>query len=326
MDRSKEELVQNLNEVIKANGIGEITGPILNSMLNSMITTLHGTHYLHPLHDSVVSSDVGKLMMKDRENGTAKVYNLSAVRNEQMGKWKIKILSNSPDLNGLLKIETRNNNWEIHRNQWLNGGSPPPTISAELIALRMYLVNTVGLSDYSYNIIGDTLFIDELIFRTSTFFFDNSEFVELTILQESLPYADAAPTSYPLGKLVGITEGNMGMISCAPVDTYKLAGSVDLFNEIFDYESILQLNINTGFRLAGNIVIPHEDGKVIAFDVDMLGDIDNTKFQTIFRHHFVGLAIHATADTVTVLNLSQYSLILSVIVRIAKGGLEFNSR
>ena len=321
MTKTKEALNTQINNLIKANNNNEITGAILNGVLREMTNSLSSPYFLFPKHESVNESDVGKIVMNDG-TGAAKVYTYAPATTEQLGEWKISI-ENLNDLNDNSQIEIVSKTFSgtINRVTWRNGNTPT-TVSGELELLRDYINNNpLFILFLSASVSGDELTIEETTFKATkikTDRFPSDSFVVSSVSQPALP---AAPTAFPLGKLIGI-EGNNALISNKTIETYQLNAPITFDNNFFNiignvpYSNQQEL-ISELFKLA---IIPSSNGnarQLTANDIQPLNG-EAASFDIVFRHQFLGIAIATAGNSVTVYDLKQFSLLLGVFLNLAR--------
>lgn len=320
MTKTKEALILQINNLIKANNNNEITGVILNGLLRDMTNSLATSYFLFPKHSSVSESDIGKVVMNDG-SGTAKVYAYSPATTTQLGEWKI-TLDDINDLSDYSRVQIGSNLFSngIDRLTWRNGQTPT-TVTEELELLRDYINNNPILTTFlSVSVSGNELTIEESVFQATRIKTDNFPH-DIETITVSLPPLPAAPTAFPLGKLLGI-EGSNAIISSKSVETYTLDVPLTLNNNFFnivgnidysDVEAVID-------ELLKFIVIPSPNGNVQVLTLSDIEPLDGSeaRFQTTFRHQFLGIAIAATGNSVTVYDLKQFSLLIGVLLTLSK--------
>ena len=323
MSKIQQNLIQEINNSIKQNNVGAITGLMLNGVLNDMTTTLSGSDFLFPAEPGLSDSDAGKLVMNDG-SGTAKVYELSAATSEQLGKWIIQPLHFSDiSSNSLIQITTKDNSVTAVRSNWIAGRTMPTNISTELGYIRDYLQSNSALTGLSFNVStdGSSLTIQELTFMGTVVFVSGFDNFPLTIVCDSVAALPRTPAYFPLGKLVGV-DGNQAIISCNPIQEYTLAvpGSINVMNSLFSYNNDIPLKLQSLEDLAKHIILPADGGAVAPVDIINTFIGIEGSFLSIFRFHVVGIAIASTNTSVTVLNLQPSTLIGSIIIKLARSG------
>lgn len=314
--KSKQTLLNEIDAAITSNGTGAITGPVLNTVLKSLTGSLAGGYFTFPKDISLTTADIGKVVMNDG-SGTAKVYQLSPALPEQLGRWVIH-LNDLNEIESWANFNIDSNNGSVHfdKDDWRNG-TTPTTVNEELDLIKTYIDGDPSLSLFlSVTVTGDEMEIEETTYSTTV--------IELDGFADSTYYCDkpsrgalpAAPTAFPLGKLVGI-DGSNALISNAPVETYLTDTAItidyDLFNNNtpVDMSSGIQGVFETYQIL---IIIPDSNGKVKSLDTaDWALD---SSFPASIRQHFIGIAIAADANSVTVINSNWASLVLNVIVKV----------
>lgn len=321
MTKTKDTLIAQINNLIKANNNNEITGVILNGVLREMTNSLSTPYFLFPKHDSVSESDIGKIVMNDG-SGTAKVYTYAPATTEQLGEWKITI----DDLNDLsddseLEIISEAFEGTFNRVTWRNGNTPT-TITEELEFVRDYINNNPILTTFlSASVSGDELTIEETTFQATKIKKEGFPLGALVVVSVSQPALPAAPTSFPLGKLIGI-EGNNAIISSKTVETYQLDAPITFNNNFFNiignvpYTNPQEL-IEEIFKLA---IIPSSNGsarQLTSSDIQPLNGAE-ASFDLVFRHQFLGIAIATSGNSVTVYDLKQFSVLLGVFLNLAR--------
>jgi hypothetical protein len=322
MTKTKDAIITQINNLIKANNNNEITGVILNGVLREMTNSLSTPYFLFPKHDSVSESDIGKIVMNDGL-GTAKVYAYAPVTTEQLGEWKI-TLSDINDLTDDSELEIISNtfNTTINRVTWRNGNTPT-TVTEELELLRDYInsMMPIPVAFLSASVSGDELTIEETTFHATKIKKDGFPLGALVVVSVSQPALPAAPTSFPLGKLIGI-EGSNAIISNKTVETYQLDAPITFNNNFFNivgnipYTNPQEL-IGELFKLA---IIPSSNGnarQLTASDIQPLNGAE-ASFDLVFRHQFLGIAIATSGNSVTVYDLKHFSLLLGVFLNLAR--------
>ena len=315
---AKDALIAQINNLIKANGAQQITGPILNGILREMTNSLTSPYFLFPKHSTLSTNDIGKVVMNDGSN-TAKVYAYSPATFKQNGKWTI-TLSSLDDLNdqSQLNISNQRSGMTVNREEWRQG-LIPETVSEELNMMGKYISGKIEFS-LSHNISGNMITFIEKVFNTTTIRQNNFPDGALQVITPSAPALPAAPTAFPLGKLIGI-DGNNAMISSNSVETYTVEGSITLNPSFFS--SIGNINTSDPDKLYEEmmqfIIIPAEGGGARALkktDIQPAGD-DKMSLENI-RQQFLGVAIEASGGFVKVYDLKQFSLIASVFLNLVR--------
>lgn len=312
MAKSKESLLAEIDANITANGNAEITGPVLNTVLKSVTGNITGGFFVFPKDVSLGESDLGKIVMNDG-SGTAKVYQLSAAVAEQLGRWVL-VLSDIGDLNdkSMVKINSENYSSHFDRITWRNGNTPTTALD-ELTLIKDYIDADTNLSFLTTTFVDDELVIEENTYSATEIKltdFSEESYIDTT----SRPALPAAPTAFPLGKLIGI-DGDNALISSNAVESYALEGSLTVDNSLFnsntDIDLVDILDLIPGF--ASHIIVPTDNGKAKALDVN---DFDfSESFLRTVRHQFLGLAIASTSNTVTV-STNYFSFIFNLFVKI----------
>jgi len=317
MFKTPQQLNSEIDQNITSNGTEDITGPVLNAVLKSMVGSLNGNSFSMPKDASVTSGDIGKLLMNDG-SGTAKVYQYAAAVNEQLGEWKIAItaLGDTFD-NTSITIESFDDDNDIHftRLDWRDGNTPANALE-ELEMIQDYIDNHPNAENLSTSIVNDELIISEDSYEGVQIFVINSDVEILTVVSRSLPPLPAAPTSFPLGKLIAI-EGENAIISSAQVETYNLDGTLEIEHDIFNMAMNFDLaEPEDVIAILEQIIIPAPDGKVKTLSIE---DFQmNRRVFDSYRHFFIGLPIAATSNTVTVLNLRNFFHLTNYIVKLFK--------
>jgi|GEM_PF-1589743 len=317
---SKDALIALINNLIKANGNQEITGPILNGVLREMTNGLDSPYFLYPKHATLSNNDIGKVVMNDG-SGTAKVYAYTPATGIQKGKWKLTI----DDINNLYdnsQIEINNNQTGItfNREAWRRG-TIPSTPLEELNLISSYIRNEKQLNVSTRILPSQTeMEIEENTYMNTNVYVYNFPYDALSLLTPSTPALPAAPTYFPLGKLLGI-DGNNAMISSNGVETYTLAEPLELDGNFFS--STGNIDISNQEDLMKNmmkfIIIPATNGHVRAITMNDLQP-DGGKIQLKFaaRQQFLGLAIGVTGSTVRVYDLKPFSFIISTLLNLIR--------
>lgn len=318
MAKTKQNLESEIDDQIKENGNAEITGPVLNTVLRSMTDTLFGSTFLYPADVSLdVNNDIGKLLMNDG-SGTAKVYQLSPATTEQLGRFVLR-LEDLNDLNNssAIEIDGLNTDEYFDRPTWRNGNTPTTPLE-ELELIQDYIDGNTNLAHLTTSIVDDELVLEENTFDSTRFKMKDFPFGALFVDTVSRPALPAAPTAFPLGKLCGI-DGSNAIVSCNSTETYLLEGSFSVNNGLFNYETDIDFEtVESVADVATHIIIPASDGKVKPIN---LNDFSfDESFLKSFRHHFVGLAIASTANTVTVIGMTYVSFIAGFAFRLFQRG------
>jgi len=271
---------------------------------------------------SVTAADVGKLMMNDG-SGTAKVYQYSPATSQQLGRWKIKInaLSDTTDDTNI-EIDSLNHFASFTRVDWRTAQNNPPVAPpdalTEMLWIKDYIDNHPDLAHLTTSMVSGELIIEENTFDATEIFVEDAEELILVVDTISVQALPAAPTSFPLGKLLGV-DGSNALISTNMIETYILDGTININQDLFNMAIDIDFN-NTDelYNLFEHIVIPAPDGKVKTFNPDDFGQ-DET-FTRTFRHFIVGIPITSTSNTVTVMSLQQFSFLLSIFARLRNKG------
>ncbi|HLP33581.1 MAG TPA: hypothetical protein VK202_08920, partial [Bacteroidia bacterium] len=275
-------------------------------------------YFLFPKDAGVTSGDIGKLMMNDG-SGTAKVYQLSPATDPQKGKWVI-TMEDIGDLSdeSEIYIDSVTFSQSFTRVDWRDGATPT-TVAEELGLIKDYIDDNAPFNaNLTATLVGDVLTIEEIAYDGTQIQFDHFETNEgLYIDTVSRPALPAAPTAFPLGKLIGI-DGSNAIISSNLVETYTLEGSLTIPHDKLNFETDLDfLGMEDLWELIeGFLIVPDADGKVKAVNADDF-NFDNYFFST-YRHHFLGIAIYTASSSVTVYNLTGISALISMYVRIQR--------
>lgn len=318
MAKTKDGLTAEIDAVITANGTGDITGPVLNAVLKSMVGSLSGGYFLYPAHASLSESDIGKVVMNDG-SGEAKVYQLGAATTEQTGRYILR-LEDLDDLSddSALRIDSLTYGDDISRATWRNGNTPTTALE-ELELIKDYLDGNPSFSNLNTSIVDDELIIEEDTYNYTQIETMDFPFMSLEVDTISRPALPAAPTAFPLGKLIGL-DGANAIISSVQVETYTLEGTATLNNSFYNNATDIDFtNIEDLVEVAKFLAVPTSDGKVKQFDVNDL-NFDKT-IKVSLRHHFLGLIVGSTSSTITVINMNSLSFILNFITRLAGKGL-----
>ena len=337
---TKDDLIASINSIVRANGVAAINGPAMNGVLNNMTNTLYGSYFLYP-HKSLTDSDVGKIVMPDG-SGNATVYQLSSAQAQQTGTFVLNVKDqNSFGPSSSLEISNKNGKFVVTQNMLLQiapQSSPPPTGGGsgsgvimmpiqsvdDLFYRLISAFNSMGLTGYTFTNQSavNNLTIQEQVYQC-TYIKANSidsgnNNPSINVVQDSLPALAPAPTVYPLGKLIGI-DGNQAMISSTAVESYELAGPLTMVNSLFDYQQDIPFSQSSGESVLTNIIMPWANGQAMPFDLTKF-DLDSSTIKEL-RHQFIGIAIGVSGTTVTVYNIPYVSIVLSVVLRLAKGGI-----
>jgi len=329
MTKSKAGLITEIGANITTNANEEITGAILNGVLQSMVNGLHGTNFLFPKDSSLTSGDIGFLVMNDG-SGTAKRYEYREASDAVPGVWKV-IVNNFYDLDNvsfLIESDELDEDYSIDSTTWRDGTTPATPLE-ELEALRDFINGHDELSEFlSAAIVDDDLIIEETQFGALHIELSLSDQNDhLTVLTLSQPALPEMPTAFALGKLLGI-DGDNAIISSNPVEVYPLEGVLEVNHQFFNNMAPLDFSDieNLLPAILRMLVIPADNGKVKALDPQELfvGDDDFGLRQ--MRTHFLGLAIASTANTVTVIDLKALSPLAGFAVNLfSRGLLKFGS-
>lgn len=314
--KSKQTLIDEINAAITSNGTGAITGPVLNTVLKSLTGSLAGGYYAYPKDVSLTTADIGKVVMNDG-SGTAKVYQLSPALPEQLGRWVIHLedLSDIDDW-AEIYIDAEEDSVYFNKNDWRDGNTPAD-VNEELNMIKTYIENEPFLSLFlSVTVTGDELVIEETVYSMTIIevdgFADNTYYCDKSS-RGALP---AAPTAFPLGKLVGI-DGSNALISNASVETYLTDTAITLDNDLFNNNTPLDMSsgiVGVFETYQVLVIVPDSNGKVKSLDTADWA-LDHT-FPASVRQHFIGIAIAADANSVTVVNSNWASLVLNVIAKL----------
>lgn len=312
--KSKQSLFNEIDAAITSNGTGAITGPILNTVLKSLTGSLAGGYYSYPKDLSLTSADIGKVVMNDG-SGTAKVYQLSPAVPEQLGRWIIH-LENLSDTTNDSYIEISSDTYYVFitRTMWRDGNIPADA-EQEMELIQNYIESDTNLSFLSLSLTGGQLTIEENTYsatRIRVYDFEDDTYYVDVAPHGPLP---AAPTAFPLGKLVGL-ESDTALISNSFVETYLTDGTITLNNNLYNNNTQIDTsNLETLLETYQTLVIvPTSNGKVKSFDVHDL-TFDDTLLASI-RQHFIGIAVAADANSVTVVNANYASLIINLLAKI----------
>lgn len=319
MVKTKVSLEAQIDASIKSNNTAQITGPVLNTILKGMSSTLYGSVFLFPADASLnAEEDKGKLLMNDG-SGTAKVYQLSEALPEQNGRFVFKIndLNDLSD-NSAIEIESSTSEVVFTRIMW-RGGIIPETTLAELQLIKNYIDGQSTLAFLTTSIVSGKLVLQENMFSSVLIKTKDFPFGALFVDTPSRPAISPAPSAFPLGVLLGIDGGN-AIISSNQVEKFLLDGSFNVNNGLFnnltdvDFENIEDLS-----NAMQHIIVPSNNGKVKPINAADL-NFDNDFLKT-FKYHFVGIALASDDETVTVMNINQISFVVSFLVRMAQKGL-----
>ena len=343
MAKTQQEILSEIQSSIVSNSVGAITGSILNGILTDITRSLNGSTFLFPiqLDGSVGNCDIGSLMMNDG-SGYAKVYQLSPAQAEQTGVWTLTIDSiDSFDNNTSISIKTSSDGYDYSRSDWAYWpGSPEATnVAMELTNLCRFLQGQPPLNylTFSYPGEGNVLTIRENSFQSTTIYVSNMGNFPLRIIQDSQSALPPAPTSFPLGKLLEIVD-NHALISADIIQTYALqqltpnanteangitAGNFSVLNNLYSYNADIPLYSNQdAYNFAGQIIVPAANGMVSPFDItQFINNSNKASFTFQFREQFLGIALSATATTVTVYQVPYLSLLGSIVLRLVKQGI-----
>jgi hypothetical protein len=317
MAKTIQNLLDEVDANITANNNNEITGPILNGVLKNIARNTNN-YFLFPKDSGVTSGDIGKLMMNDG-SGTAKVYQLSPATDPQKGKWVV-TMDDIGDLSdeSEIYIDSLTYSQSFTRVDWRDGATPT-TVAEELGLIKDYIDDNAPFNtNLTATLVGDVLTIEEIAYDGTQIQFDYFETDEgLYIDTVSRPALPAAPTAFPLGKLIGI-DGESTIISSNPVETYTLEGSLTIPHEQMNFETDIDfVGMASLFDLIeGFIIVPDSDGKVKHINCDDF-NFSNYFFST-YRHHILGVAIYAAGSNVTVYNINGLSVLISMLVRIQR--------
>lgn len=320
MTKTKDSLITQINSLIKANGKNEITGPILNGVLRDMTDGLVTPYFLFPKHAALSEYDIGKVVSNDG-SGLAKVYAYSPATTAQTGEWQITFADNG-DLTEFSTIEIISvvGEFEIDRDTWRDGGTPA-NVEEELAAIALYINNDATLSTFlSATATPTELTIEETVLKGTTIALDNFPPESLEVVTVSRPALPAAPTAFPLGKLIGI-DGSNAIISSNVIQTYILDGALTVNNGFFNIMTPMDVSdpVSLAEELLSHIVIPSANGNARALTQDdFIIEIDGETVDVslTFRHQFLGFALAASGGTVTVYDLKQISFFTSVILNL----------
>lgn len=320
MSKTIQNLLTEVDSNITANNNAEITGTVLNGVLKSIIGNLNN-YILFPLDAGVSSADIGKLMMNDG-SGTAKVYQLSPATTAQTGRFIIKLQDlNDLSNNSNISIDTLSFGKSFGRDMWRNG-STPTTALEELELIKDYIDNDSQMANLATSIVNGELVIEETNYDFTALRLNDFQQFSLVIDSLSRPALPAAPTAFPIGKLIGV-EGTSALISTNAMETYMLDGLANINNSFFNNETDIDFNnMDDLMAIANFLVIPAGNGKVKILDPNEI-NFDNS-FIHSFRHHIVGIALNSTSNTLTVVQMNHLSFIGHLIKRIAAKGL-FNN-
>ncbi|MBS1686828.1 MAG: hypothetical protein JSS76_18970 [Bacteroidetes bacterium] len=318
------DLLNDISTKITTNGTGQITGSVLNGVLTNMVNTLGGSggsYFLFPNDATtpVGSDDIGKLVMDDG-SGTAKVYTLSAATESVSGEWQVSFTSGI--WAGLANTSAININQlsgdsiHIDKVQWRAGQTPASPL-AELTLLKAAIDSydlglTVTLTDSNTMTISEGSPYQGFIINSS-----NMPDGAFSVGQLSLPAAPIAPTAFPLGKVLGLQDGNV-MISAASVETYPFVGTLSLTGQNFNSATYSGLDFNdpSAFLAYANLLAVPAGGGSVTFLDSSIYNLDGT-FPYSFRHQILGLILstNSAANTVTVLHLNALSPILNFVLK-----------
>ena len=309
-------LLNDINQDIVTNNAQQITATKVNRLMKNMTDTLAGSNFTFPKGEFLTEDHIGRVVMN--KDGVAQLYQLSPAVPEQLGRWIIKIddLGDLAD-NSTITVETSNNLDSFTRILWRNGAIPATTIE-ELNLIKAYLDTHAQYAILNATIVTDTLVIEENAYNAtqislSNFPGDGSSYID-TISRPALP---EAPSSFPLGKLVGV-EGNLAIISSNAVEVYELVTPITINNSFFDANADIDLvNLyDLAESLEVHIILPDSDGKVAPLN---LGNFQyNNSFRSTLRHHFLGIAIASDGPTVTVINTIAISFILNLFIKFTR--------
>jgi len=320
MSKTKEALISQINSLIKANGNNEITGPVLNGVLKDMTNGLVTPYFLFPKHASLTEYDIGKVVMNDG-SGVAKAYAYSPATVAQTGEWKISFEENG-DLTILSAIEINSvvGDFAIDRDTWRDG-SAPADAEAEFAAIADYINGDVDLSAFlSATATPTEVTIEETTLKGTSLALDTFPAQSLEVVTISRPALPAAPTAFPLGRLIGI-DGDNAIISSNAVQTYTLDGTLTLNNNFFNIITPLDTSDPDALlqSLLKHIIIPSASGNARALtEDDLVIEIDGemVDLSLTYRHQFLGIALGAAGGMVTVYDLKQFSFLGNVLLNL----------
>jgi hypothetical protein len=284
-------------------------------------TTTTGTRgtFTYPKHSTLSAADIGKLLMNDGD-GLAKVYQLAPPTTQQLGKFVITLPSlDGLFLNSAIEIETSGgSNHHLERFNWLNA-TTPATVAEELALIKAYIESRTDLANLTVTIDGNNLVLQEIAVNYTTV--QLKSFAQGTIQTEvaSCPALPAAPTAFPLGKLVGIENG-MAVISSENVETFDLEGTVEIDNSLFDSSFNLLIDPTSqadALQVMKNIIVPAANGKVKAL---ALQPEDLQEFFVKFRTQLLGVAITAGNGQVKVIRGGTASYFVQLVVKLKNSG------
>lgn len=315
MAKTIQNLLDEVDANVTSNNNNEITGPILNGVLKNIVRNTQN-YFLFPKDAGVGSGDIGKLVMNDG-SGTAKVYQLSPATTDQPGRWIITLadIGDTTD-DSTFNFDTLTYSESFDRVQWRQGDTPT-TVNEELNLIKDYIDGNANLStNITATVDGDELTIEENDYDGTVLKLDDFDVLEGSYVDTpSRPALPAAPTAFPLGKLIGI-DGDNAIISSTSIETYVLDGSMTINHSVFNLETDFDI---TGIpyivdMLEGLAVVPAADGKAKAINMDDF--LFDNRFSLSWRHQILGLALSSGSGTVTVLSLNHLSLFLGFALKI----------
>lgn len=314
--KSKQSLLNEIDAAITSNGTGAITGPVMNTVLKSITGSLAGGYYAYPKDESLTTADIGKVVMNDG-SGTAKVYQLSPALPEQLGRWVVhpEDLSDIEDW-AFFDIDSDEGGVYFDKDDWRDGNTPAD-VNEELELIKTYIENEPVLSLFlSVTVTGDELVIEETGYSATVIEVDGFADATYYCDKPSRGALPAAPTAFPLGKLVGI-DGSNALISNASVETYLTDTAITLDNDLFNNNTPLDMSSGIVGVLETYqvlVIVPDSNGKVKSLNTADWA-LDHT-FPVSVRQHFIGIAIAADANSVTVINSNAASLVLNALVKV----------
>lgn len=294
MATSKQELEALINAQITDNGTNAITGPILNEILQKLLTLVPSQTFSFPKAASVTIGDVGKLMMN--VDGEAEIANPSGAIEAVKGEWTFEPTAGATVDTGYLYTELLaiNDNFindddeiinisgAVYYSAAISLSAPSGTVSGSYkypdnatdFADNIYwaLTNatayftaeggspeTLPITDYfDITRLGNVITVKQKFFSSSqpnfTHRYEPQAPIDLVTINEPVVY-HAAYMQYPiLGVLGHVASGTAEIVNAEVV---KLTLNKDVVFE--------ELNEETG-TIPGNLLkrllIPVEDGKV----------------------------------------------------------------
>ena len=303
-----------ISQIDPMDGILKTFGVTADKFSHGFFTFPNDTMY------PVMPGDVGKLAMNDG-SGTAKVYALSSPVASQAGKWQVQLNSSNwvgIDLSSINLDKVDNTSYFLDRNSW-TGGVAPVSPALELTQIKT-AIDALG-TGLTTSISGDILTIEELPgYIGWRIAFNKISPGIFTVLKRSLPPCPAAPTAFPLGKIVGVKGADV-LISSEYVETYTLSSPIIVDNsnlDTLDYHSFDFSNSSTVLHLAKSLATPDSGGTVAPLDLSVY-HLDSSLGYAM-RHQIVGLIIKADGTTATVLNLGAASPIFNLVIKIMYSG------